>query len=89
MAEKFFSLEETVYRSRLGRRICNSTPRERITMSDETERPTKTEDEVEGHSFHKPTKPTKPTVNDEPDSDSPDVEGHSAGKPVFKPTKPV
>ena len=26
-------------------------------MSDETEKPTKTEDEVEGHSFNKPLKP--------------------------------
>lgn len=55
-------------------------------MSDETEKPTKTEDEVEGHSFNKPT---KPLANDEPDSEAPDVEGHSAGKPVLKPTKPV
>jgi hypothetical protein len=59
-------------------------------MSDETEKPTKTEDEVEGHSFHKPTKPTKPLANDEPDSDAPDVEGHAMGKPIIgKPVKPV
>ena len=59
-------------------------------MSDEkpteAEKPAAT-DEVEGHSFHKPTKPTKPTAND--DVEVPDIEGHSMGKPTFKPTKPV
>lgn len=51
-------------------------------MSDETEKPTKTEDEVEGHSVGKPL--VKPLAAQD-DDDSPDVEGHSMGKPVAKP----